>query len=117
MALPDRLGPFLVLDVGAKTLELEAEPRTGVGNPGVVGRQISVRHVVDETRHADARCQLITEFEASPKQRRRAELLAVRRSAVCKAILQSASNAGIGKQTAAPSEQVLDQGMPQVRPK
>src|SRR5215471_16974301 len=106
-----RCGTGWVLRVCLRSaLELEAEPRTGVGDPRIVGRQISVRHVVDEPRHADARCQLITEFEASPKQRRRAELLAVRRSAVCEAILQSAPKTGIGEQTAAPPEQVLDQG-------
>src|SRR5215471_9775081 len=99
-------------EVRGRRLELEAEPRAGVGNPGIVGRQIGVRHMVDVPRYADVGRHLITEFEAFAEQRRRAELLAVRRGAVGKTILQRATQAAIGEQTASPPEQVLDQRDP-----
>src|SRR5436305_14536612 len=93
-------------------LELEAEPRTGVGNTRIVRGQVGVRHMVDEPRHADTGGQLVTEFEAFPEQRRRAELFAVRRGAVGKAVLQSAPQTAIGEDAATPPEQVLDQRDP-----
>src|SRR5437868_1692004 len=68
--------------------------------------------MVDEPRYADAGRQLITEFDAFAEQRRRAELFAVRRGAIGIAVLQSAPEAAIGKDTAAPPEQVLDQRDP-----
>ena len=92
-----------------RALELEAEPRSGVGDPGIVRCEIGVRHMVDEPRYADSGRQLITKFDAFSEQRRRAELFAVRRGAVGIAVLQSAPEAAIGEDTATPPEQVLDQ--------
>src|SRR5271168_5030426 len=68
--------------------------------------------MVHEPRYAEVGCQLITEFDALPEQRRRAEPFAVRRGAVGKAVLQSAPETGIGEHTATPPEQVLDQRDP-----
>src|ERR1700730_3695847 len=68
--------------------------------------------MVDEPRYAEIGRQLITEFNAFAEQGSRAELFAVRRSAVPEAVLQSAPETAIGEQAATPSEQVLDQRDP-----
>src|SRR5438874_8789140 len=68
--------------------------------------------MVDKPRYAEVGRQLVTELDAPPEQRRRAELFAVRRGAVGKAVLQSAPQAAIGEDAATPPEQVLDQRDP-----
>src|SRR3984893_16095952 len=68
--------------------------------------------MVDEPRYAEIGRQLITEFNAFPEQGGRAELFAVRRSAVPEAVLQSAPETAIGEDTDTPPEQVLEQRDP-----
>src|ERR1700730_2090550 len=68
--------------------------------------------MVDEPRYAEIGRQLITEFNACEEQGGRAELFAVRRSAVPEAVLQSAPETAIGEDTATPPEQVLEQRDP-----
>ena len=95
-----------------KRLELKAQSRACVSDPGIVSSEIGVGHMIDKTRHAEPWRQLITELDALTEQRRRAELLAVGRGAVGEAILECATQASVEKDTVTPPEQVLDQRDP-----
>src|SRR5216683_829873 len=112
--MPALRGARLALEMGPRIpagtgSELEADSSAQGLQPSIRLGEAVIPDMVDDHRHADLGCHLITELASPAAEKARAEVFASRRCVGQKAVMDRTAQAAVQKDAIARPEQIADQ--------